>query len=127
MLENLANKYDVIFNAGEGAFDDGSKTESVKVDFGQNITAPTEEPTREGYEFGGWKDKHGNVYQPGEVAGVMGKDGATFEGWNPEVPEKMPAKTPFTYYTIFCKKIVLNYTKKEKRVKETFTLKFLFT
>ena len=77
------NGYDAIFNAGEGAFADGSKTETVKADFGQNITAPTEEPSREGFEFGGWKDSQGNVYQPGEVAGVMGKDGATFDAvWN---------------------------------------------
>ena len=77
------NGYDAIFNAGEGEFDDGSKTETVKVDFGKDITAPAEEPEREGYEFGGWKDKNGNVYQAGEVVGTMGKDGATLEAvWN---------------------------------------------
>ena len=77
------NGYDAIFNAGEGSFDDGSKTESVKVDFGQNITAPTEEPSREGFEFGGWQDAQGNIYQPGDVVGTMGKDGATFDAvWN---------------------------------------------
>ncbi len=77
------NSYNAIFDAGEGAFDNGKSEETVSVEFGNDITAPTEEPEREGYEFGGWKDSHGNVYQPGDVVGTMGKDGATFEAvWN---------------------------------------------
>ncbi|MBQ2842221.1 MAG: InlB B-repeat-containing protein [Clostridia bacterium] len=78
------NSYNAVFNAGEGEFDStGKATETVVVDYQQNITAPTEEPVREGYEFGGWKDSHGKVYEAGAVVGTMGKDGATFEAvWN---------------------------------------------
>ena len=48
------DSYTATFNAGEGVFGDGSSTKSTDVPFGGDITPPATDPTREGYDFGGW-------------------------------------------------------------------------
>ncbi len=60
------NKYPVTFNAGNGAFADGSKEKTFDVDYG---TVPTcEEPTLAGYSFVGWDP----------ALAPMGINGATY-------------------------------------------------
>ncbi len=79
------NSYDAIFDAGDGKFEStGLPTETVPVVFGDKVTAPTEAPVQEGFEFGGWKAEDGTVYQPGEeIDDEMTSAGATFEAvWN---------------------------------------------
>ncbi|MBQ2848502.1 MAG: InlB B-repeat-containing protein [Clostridia bacterium] len=84
------NSYNAIFDAGNGMFQNGTEDPaddkpvvSTPVAFGDKIYAPTEVPVQEGFEFGGWKDKDGNVHEPGAEVGTMGKDGASFEAvWN---------------------------------------------
>ncbi|MBQ2903088.1 MAG: InlB B-repeat-containing protein [Clostridia bacterium] len=61
------NQYPVTFNAGEGAFADGSKEITINVDFGTIPVAP-ETPALAGYGFGGWEP---------ELAPVT-VDGATY-------------------------------------------------
>ena len=71
------NKYPANFDAGEGAFPNGEKSETVEVPYGEKITAPETEPTREGYEFKGWADPAA----PDTVItdfGNIGTDGADF-------------------------------------------------
>lgn len=71
------NKYPANFDAGEGAFPNGEKSETVNVPYGEKITAPETEPTREGYEFKGWADPAA----PDTVItdfGNIGTDGADF-------------------------------------------------
>lgn len=63
-----AKEYDVIFDAGEGAFTEGEKTKTVKVTFDTAITAPVEKPTLEGNKFIGWTPE----------VGVLTTEGATF-------------------------------------------------
>lgn len=46
--------YNVKFDAGEGTFKDGTNASSSYLTFGTEIKAPAEEPTREGFTFGGW-------------------------------------------------------------------------
>ena len=49
------DSYPANFDAGEGKFEStGEATESVDVPFAEFITAPTEEPVRDGYVFEGW-------------------------------------------------------------------------
>ena len=48
-----ANKYDAVFNAGEGAFSDGTTEKTVATDFGTVPVAP-EIPVKEGYVFKEW-------------------------------------------------------------------------
>ena len=48
------DSYTATFNAGEGIFGDGSSSQSSDVPFGGDITPPAVDPTREGYDFGGW-------------------------------------------------------------------------
>ena len=85
------NSYNAIFDAGKGMFENGTEDPAddkpvvtVPVVFGETITAPTEVPVQEGFEFGGWKAEDGTVYQPGEETDdKMTSAGATFEAvWN---------------------------------------------
>ncbi len=74
------NSYDVTFNAGVGSFEStGNSTETATVPFEDYVYAPEEEPVRAGYDFGGWKDADGNIYNSGDEIGTMGADDMTFE------------------------------------------------
>lgn len=48
-----AEKFEITFNAGEGAFSDASKEKKVQADY-DTIPAAPETPVLEGYEFKGW-------------------------------------------------------------------------
>ena len=61
-----ANKYDAIFNADGGVWTNGEGTWTVEdVTFGEAITAPAEEPTKQGYIFKGWNPAVGNMTAEG--------------------------------------------------------------
>lgn len=72
------DSYPANFNAGKGTFPStGETTETVDVPFAEFITAPDEEPTREGYVFEGWADpKNPDVVI--DNYGRMSADGAEF-------------------------------------------------
>ena len=55
------NAYTATFDAGEGAFPTGDKTVEADVPYAETITAPTEAPIRDGYEFKGWSTDGENV------------------------------------------------------------------
>ncbi len=85
------NSYNATFDAGNGMFENGTEDPAddkpvvtVPVKFGETVTAPTEVPVQEGFEFGGWKAEDGTVYKPGdEIPDAMTSAGATFEAvWN---------------------------------------------
>ncbi len=119
------NAYTVTWDANDGTWAEGySNTATVK--FGDPITAPTEQPTREGYTFDGWEgltdgatmgaadvtckaiwtaNEHTVTWMNGETEHYKGtvaygnaiatpadptKDGYTFKGWMPAIPETMP-------------------------------------
>ena len=91
------NKYNAVFNAGEGTFveagtDGDNKKETVSTNYGEAIDVP-ELNDREGYDFAGWVDAEGN---PVTVPDVMpDKDIELTATWT-------PAKdTPYVveYYT----------------------------
>lgn len=66
------------FDAGEGAFPStGKSTETVNVPFAEFITAPDEEPTRDGYVFEGWALPE-NPDVVVDNFGRMSEDGAEF-------------------------------------------------
>ena len=48
------NAYTATFDAGEGAFVTGEKTEEIDVPYAETITAPAVAPEREGFIFLGW-------------------------------------------------------------------------
>ncbi len=61
--------YDAIFDANGGAWEDGDTTKTVEdVIFGTEITAPAENPVREGYNFKEWTP----------AVGTMDAEGMTF-------------------------------------------------
>ena len=70
------DSYDAVFDAGEGTFKSGS-TVKIPVEFGDEITAPTEEPTRDGYKFIGWATAD-DPETPVTDYGTMGTDGAEY-------------------------------------------------
>ncbi len=75
-----ANEYDVVFDAGEGAFSDGEKTKTVKATFDSEIAAPEENPALEGYNFIGWTPE----------VGTLTTEGATFTAeYKLDVPEEV--------------------------------------
>ena len=49
-----ANEYWVTWDAGEGTWEEKSSKKIESYQVGTTITAPTENPTREGYRFDGW-------------------------------------------------------------------------
>jgi len=66
------------FDAGEGIFNTtGENTTEVDVTFGEDITAPAEDPTREGYKFLGWATPE-DPETPVTDFGKMDADGAEF-------------------------------------------------
>ncbi len=77
------NTLGATFDAGDGIFKStGKPEETVNVDFGEAITAPSEKPEKEGYEFLGWAVPT----DPETVItnyGKMDEDGAEFVAvWN---------------------------------------------
>ncbi len=66
-----------VFDAVEGTFSDGNSTMNVPVEEGEAITAPAEEPTRDGYEFVGWGTE-ADPETPVTDFGTMDDDGETF-------------------------------------------------
>lgn len=69
------NSYPASFNAGEGAFATGDKTVETDVPYAEPITAPANNPVRDGYNFKGWSTDGTNVI---ENLGRMDDDGAEF-------------------------------------------------
>ena len=53
--------YWVTWDAGEGAWTDGSSKKLESYEVGATITAPAEDPTREGYRFDGWTPAPGTI------------------------------------------------------------------
>lgn len=78
------NTYDAVFDADGGEWDDGSTEQKQPTVFDTPITEPATDPTKDGYEFGGWVDEEGNP--PAD----MNEEGKTFKPvWIPadqEVP-----------------------------------------
>ncbi len=76
--------FDAIFDADGGEWEDGDTEKKQPTVFDTAITEPEEDPSKDGYEFGGWVDENGNA--PGE----MTEEGMTFKPvWIPaeqEVP-----------------------------------------
>jgi uncharacterized repeat protein (TIGR02543 family) len=107
---------------------DGTELKSGQVEHGSDATAPTEDPTREGYKFDKWDTDFTNVTSDltvtaqysinqytitfvsaggSAVASITQnydtavtapdhptRTGYTFDGWEPGLPEKMPAMNP---------------------------------
>ncbi len=61
-----ANTYDAVFNANNGAFEDGESSKTIEVAFDSDIVF-TEEPTRAGYTFGGWNPAVGKMDEEGKT------------------------------------------------------------
>ena len=57
--------YKAIFDANGGAWADGEAFKEFDVVFDTAITAPAEEPTRQGYIFAGWDKEVGNMVTEG--------------------------------------------------------------
>ena len=57
--------YSAIFDANGGAWADGDTFKAYDVVFDTAITAPAEEPTRQGYIFAGWDKEVGNMTTEG--------------------------------------------------------------
>ncbi len=53
------NNHKVVFNAGEGHFESGNddKTVIIYKDYGDSVSAPSNDPARTGFEFKGWRLK----------------------------------------------------------------------
>lgn len=80
------NSYDATFDAGEDAVfpSTDESTVTTPVDYNEDIVTPDEAPEKTGYDFAGWEDSDGNIYQPGETAGKMDADGEGFTAvWTP--------------------------------------------
>ena len=54
------NTYDATFDADGGEWADGSTEQKIPTEFDTPVTEPAEDPTKDGYEFGGWVDDEGN-------------------------------------------------------------------
>ena len=65
-----------VFDAGDGKFSDGTTEKDIPVEVGDPITAP-EEPTRPGYDFGGWATED-DPETPVTDFGTMDEDGESF-------------------------------------------------
>lgn len=59
------NTYDATFDADGGEWEDGSTEQKQPTVFDQPIEEPATDPTKDGYEFGGWVDEEGNA--PGNM------------------------------------------------------------
>ncbi len=73
----------VTYLANEGVFDDGSDKKTEKFLVGETITL-IDPPTREGYEFVGWKEGD-TVYNPGDSFSVTGDHTFTAQ-WKRKIP-----------------------------------------
>ena len=67
VAQYTANTYAVIFDADGGKWADGDAQKSFDVVFDTDITAPAEEPTREGYKFAGWDHEVGKLTSVGDT------------------------------------------------------------
>ena len=65
-------KYTATFTTGDGAFADGSKSYEAELDYYSvaGDYAPAEEPTREGYSFGGWRNADAHITGDREFAAI---------------------------------------------------------
>ena len=65
-------KYTATFTTGDGAFADGSKSYEAEIDYYSVVGdyAPAEEPTREGYSFGGWRNADAHITGDREFAAI---------------------------------------------------------
>ena len=69
------NSYTATFDAGEGAFNDGSTSVTKDVPYGDAVTAPEYEPVKDGYKFLGWSKDGKTVI---ENLGRMDDNGETY-------------------------------------------------
>ncbi len=73
-------KYTATFTTGDGAFADGSKSYKAELDYYSLVGdyAPAEEPTREGYSFGGWRNADVHIASDREFAAIWTINQYTF-------------------------------------------------
>lgn len=77
------NTYIVTFDANGGEFADGSGYITSEVEFESTVYTPSHTPVRDGYEFMGWSDENGNIYNDGNVLGIMPDKDIVFTAvWN---------------------------------------------
>lgn len=75
------NSYDAIFDPNTGAFD--GEAPVVTVTYGEAITAPAEQPSKQGYDFQGWAETP-DAEEPLADLGTMPEGGKTFYAvWAP--------------------------------------------
>ena len=74
----------VTFHANGGAFGYGATTTVVQIDKGATVTAPTENPTRDGYNFTGWFTA-ANATTAFDFNAVINADTTVYAGWS-EIP-----------------------------------------
>lgn len=81
--EWTGNTYEVIFDANGGKFVDGSTNMISEVEFDCAIYSPAQTPVKDGFEFVGWADAEGNIYNHGDILGTMPDSDVTFTAvWN---------------------------------------------
>ncbi|MBR4727031.1 MAG: InlB B-repeat-containing protein [Clostridia bacterium] len=71
------NDYDVIFDANGGKYLDDSTQKIVPMTYDDEITAPDEDPTMEGYAFIGWAETE-DAEEPLVTLGYVPEGGITF-------------------------------------------------
>lgn len=69
------NSYTATFDAGEGAYTDGSKVVTKDVPYGESVTKPDTDPVKTGYKFLGWSTDGETVI---ENLGKMDDQGKTY-------------------------------------------------
>jgi uncharacterized repeat protein (TIGR02543 family) len=80
-----STKYTVTFNAGNGAFSDGTNTKTIQVAAGSKINAsgPVEAPTRSGYTFDDWTIGSGTAAQDFDYDTPINSDITLNAKWKP--------------------------------------------
>lgn len=73
--------YTVTFDANGGAFSGNATTATVTVEDSKTVTAPTENPTREGYTFGGWYKETGCINAWDFAADTVKSDVTLYAKW----------------------------------------------
>ena len=93
------NSYTATFDAGDGMFDNGESVYTTDVPYAENVTAPADEPEKDGYDFLGWStdgetviDNLGKMQEGGNnYIAVWGKAAITVTFYNFLPSEKGPA------------------------------------